>query len=154
MLRTGLLMGLLWLALGTITWAGEPERTFHHCGEVIAIAEPLMTKDAFKQLLALSETECMAAFGDFTPLSLSHMLAEEAVRICVEGNCIVYTKNLKPPDAVAEVVSPSEGDHDSMGPWQQGILRVLSWMVDVANTSAEFVDSLYDKMFGHTHGPN
>lgn len=158
MLRTGLLMGLLWLALSTVTWAGEPERTFHHCEEVIAIAEPLMTKDAFELLLALSETECMAAFGDFTPRELSHMLTEVDVRVHFEGNRIVYTKNPKSPDDMTEVVSPSVSEHGPVGPWQQGVhgaLWIFDRLVDVADilvdTASELVDSLYDRLFGHTH---
>ena len=147
MLRKGFLTGLLWLAMGTGAWAGEPERTFHNCGEVIAIAEPLMPVDAFEQLLMLSETECMDMFGDYTPVELSHMLAKEVIHVSVDNDIILYIKNPKSSAVITEVVPPQ----GPIGPWQQGVRSVLDWLSDAADTAAEFMDSLYNRLFGHTH---
>lgn len=85
---------LLWLVMGTAAWGGssmgEPPRPFQNCAEVMALAEPLMSPDAFEQLRVLSEKECMAEFGDLTPVELSHRLSEEATLFRMDDDGGVY----------------------------------------------------------------
>ncbi len=105
MLRTFLTAALVWLmVLGTSVLAhleDDEERVVTTCEEVIAIAEPLMPPDAYEQLLVLSESDCMTAFGGYSYGELINLLSKEAIYVSAdEEGGITYVKRPERPEGL------------------------------------------------------
>ena len=129
----GLLACLLWLIPSPAARAGAPERTFHNCGEVIAVAEPLMPADTFAQLLALTEERCMDVFGDFTPVELHRLLSDPTLHVGLEDGHLIQTRNPGPDATVA----------DRNPPWQRGFLQVRVFLARVKDSVQMFLVNMY-----------